>query len=228
MKGRRLALLAVAVTLLSSSLAAQSRREGQGLRVLPARPRTPYGLCRFWVNGLAPVRQPAATGCAYAYSNEPRNARVIYGGERGELFRRSEPYYYDRDQRNRDYYPDVRDSRHRRDPYGYDTRYRRHRDDHVRTGDDADQSDWRYRADNEDDDQQRYVGDHEDSQGRGYDWGRQGQRNGRGKNGHGNNGHGNNGHGNDGYGNDGYGTNGYGNNGYGNNGYGNNGHGRWE
>lgn len=91
-------IAATAVLVLASSPAsAQGRWNSENARERLQSSRTPYGLCRVWINGLSRERQPAVTGCAYAYSNVPRNGRVIYGGERGQLFgRRSSPYFYDR------------------------------------------------------------------------------------------------------------------------------------
>lgn len=117
-------IAATAVLVLASSPAsAQGRWNSGNSRERVQSPRTPYGLCRVWINGVSPERQPAVTGCAYAYSNVPRNGRVIYGGERGQLFgRRSGPYFYDRhgdeqdDERGRNY----RGRYDRGDSYGHD------------------------------------------------------------------------------------------------------------
>lgn len=126
------AVSAAILVLATSPLAAQGRwnsgRQDERLQS----PRTPYGLCRVWINGVQPERQPGATGCAYAYANVPRNGHVIYGGERGELFgRRSDPYFYDRDYRD-EYYRDGDDRDHDyrgRDYSGGDYRRRDYRGD---------------------------------------------------------------------------------------------------
>jgi hypothetical protein len=49
----------------------------------------PAGLCRVWIDGVPPGRQPAPTDCATAQRNVPRNGRVIYGS-------RSQPSYPNR------------------------------------------------------------------------------------------------------------------------------------
>lgn len=87
-------------------------------------------------HGVAPIRQPAATGCAYAYANVPRNGRVIYGGERGELFDRYYDYGYDPYYGSGVYGRSVRDcdDRYDGDPY---LRYDRGRYDRDRDGDDS-------------------------------------------------------------------------------------------
>ncbi len=143
------AVLVLASSQASSQAAAQGRWVAGRPDVrnhgdLPRGQRPPYGLCQIWVDGVAPGPQSNVTGCAYAYSNVPRNGRVVYGGERGELFgSRYDPYYYGRQIRERDrrydryrddnrYYKDdrYRDDRYRDDRYR-DDRYRddRYRDD---------------------------------------------------------------------------------------------------
>ena len=41
----------------------------------------PAGMCRIWIDGVPPGRQPAPTDCAAAERTRPSNARVIYGSE---------------------------------------------------------------------------------------------------------------------------------------------------
>ena len=69
----------------------------------------PSGLCRIWIDGVPPGRQPRPTDCATAQRSRPANARVIYGGARD---RRDDRY----DDRDRDRYPD-------RSPDRYPERY---------------------------------------------------------------------------------------------------------
>ena len=48
----------------------------------------PAGLCRIWIDGVPPGRQPAPTDCATAERTRPNNARVLYGTEsRGAVSR---------------------------------------------------------------------------------------------------------------------------------------------
>ncbi len=61
----------------------------------------PPGLCRIWIDGVPPGRQPRPTDCASARRHRPANARVIYGGARD----RRDDRYDDRD-RYPDRYPD--------------------------------------------------------------------------------------------------------------------------
>jgi hypothetical protein len=39
----------------------------------------PPGMCRIWIDGVPPARQPAPTDCATAIRRKPPNARVIFG-----------------------------------------------------------------------------------------------------------------------------------------------------
>ncbi len=39
----------------------------------------PPGMCRIWIDGVPPARQPAPTDCATAIRRKPANARVIFG-----------------------------------------------------------------------------------------------------------------------------------------------------
>jgi hypothetical protein len=48
-------------------------------RSIPPGQRPPSGLCRIWIEGVPPGRQPAPTDCAAAERNRPSNGRVIYG-----------------------------------------------------------------------------------------------------------------------------------------------------
>lgn len=68
---------------------------------IPARYRPPPGMCRIWITGVPANQQPAATDCASAIRNRPRNGRVIFGPElprsktvpdpKGEPSRKGEP-----------------------------------------------------------------------------------------------------------------------------------------
>lgn len=54
----------------------------------------PPGLCRIWIDGVPPGRQPGVTDCAYAYTHVPRDGRVLYGGRPSRRARVNNPYYY--------------------------------------------------------------------------------------------------------------------------------------
>ena len=65
----------------------QQPRRRSDLRVPPGQ-MPPAGMCRIWIDGVPPGRQPAATDCATAERNRPSNARVLYGSEaRGTVSR---------------------------------------------------------------------------------------------------------------------------------------------
>ncbi len=46
---------------------------------LPKGFEPPPGMCRVWVDGVPPERQPAPTDCVTAVRNRPNNARVVFG-----------------------------------------------------------------------------------------------------------------------------------------------------
>jgi hypothetical protein len=48
---------------------------------IPPGQMPPAGMCRIWIDGVPPGRQPAPTDCATAQRNVPANARVIYGSQ---------------------------------------------------------------------------------------------------------------------------------------------------
>lgn len=41
----------------------------------------PAGMCRVWIDGVPPGRQPAPTDCQTAVATKPANARVIWGDQ---------------------------------------------------------------------------------------------------------------------------------------------------
>lgn len=93
-------------------------RDGRGVRygAVPRGHLPRPGLCRIWIAGVPPGRQPAATDCATAERNRPANARVLYGANtrRGRDARDDGRYDSRRDTR-RDDRVDPRDER--RSPY---------------------------------------------------------------------------------------------------------------
>jgi hypothetical protein len=72
----RLAVLAgTALALATTAAGAQTRRTAVPSSMLPG-----PGLCRVWIEGVAPTRQPPVTDCATARANLRSNSRVVYGG----------------------------------------------------------------------------------------------------------------------------------------------------
>ena len=59
----------------------ESRRRQAGSRRVPPGHMPPAGMCRIWIDGVPPGRQPAPTDCTTAERTRPSNARVIYGSE---------------------------------------------------------------------------------------------------------------------------------------------------
>lgn len=69
----------VLLLLVAAPLAAQGR--GQENADIPQGHRPPPGMCRIWIDGVPPARQPAPTDCATAIRRRPPNARVVFGDE---------------------------------------------------------------------------------------------------------------------------------------------------
>lgn len=76
MHGLRLGFLAAALTVGAS--AADGQRAVAAGDVPPGQ-RPPRGMCRVWIDGVPPGRQPRPTTCANAVATAPANSRVIYG-----------------------------------------------------------------------------------------------------------------------------------------------------
>lgn len=73
-------LLAIACGLMAASLA-QAQRPKSASQAVPPDLRPPAGMCRVWVDGVPPGRQPAPTDCASALRNRPPKGRVIFGDD---------------------------------------------------------------------------------------------------------------------------------------------------
>lgn len=88
----RLAVLAGSALVLATTAAgAQTRRSAVPSSMLPS-----AGLCRVWIDGVAPTRQPAVTDCTTARANLRSNSRVIYGGtSNGRVDTREERMRYE-------------------------------------------------------------------------------------------------------------------------------------
>src|SRR5215218_4490448 len=48
---------------------------------IPAAYRPPAGMCRIWIDGVAPRQQPAPTDCPTAVRNKPANGWAISGDD---------------------------------------------------------------------------------------------------------------------------------------------------
>ena len=68
----------------------------------------PRGLCRVWIEGVAPGHQPPVTDCATAERNRTYNSRVIYG-DRDSFPGKAKGKFKNAYSRDRDWY-DPRDS----------------------------------------------------------------------------------------------------------------------
>ena len=72
---RKLELLAATAALaVAAPLMAQGHREFVPPGMIP-----PAGMCRVWIDGVPPGRQPAPTSCAAAARWLPMNGRIVYG-----------------------------------------------------------------------------------------------------------------------------------------------------
>lgn len=96
---RRSLMASAAVVAAAVVSAVPAAAQGRGRRgVVPPGQRPPAGLCRVWVDGLPPGRQPGVTDCAYARTHVPPGGRVLYGGPAPRrayaLNRSTAPYYY--------------------------------------------------------------------------------------------------------------------------------------
>lgn len=72
-------------TVMGQVLGQEQEQRGQESRRksdrIPPGHMPPAGLCRIWIDGVPPGRQPAPTDCQTAVSTKPANARVIFGGD---------------------------------------------------------------------------------------------------------------------------------------------------
>lgn len=73
----RSSLTLAALMVAAAPLAAQGR--GHDGDKVPRGHLPPAGMCRIWIDGVPPGRQPEPTDCATARRQLPRNARVVYG-----------------------------------------------------------------------------------------------------------------------------------------------------
>lgn len=76
MHGMKLSFVAAA--LMVGASAADGQRAVAAGDVPPGQ-RPPRGMCRVWIDGVPPGRQPRPTTCANAVATAPANSRIIYG-----------------------------------------------------------------------------------------------------------------------------------------------------
>jgi hypothetical protein len=74
------ALTLVISVALASPVVAQDKQPGRATEV-PKGDLPPPGMCRIWIDGVPPNKQPASTDCATAVKNRPSNGRVIFGDD---------------------------------------------------------------------------------------------------------------------------------------------------
>lgn len=105
MLSSRIALALTLAGTVAVATPAEAQR-GRGPTKVPPGHMPPAGMCRIWIDGVPPGRQPAPTDCATARRRAPRNSVVLYGDRRDDRYGR-----YDRDDR---YDRDARYDRDRR------------------------------------------------------------------------------------------------------------------
>lgn len=72
-------MLRPSILVFGAALMSSAPVQGQGK--IPPGQLPPAGLCRVWLDGVPPGRQPAVTDCATAVRTRPRGARVIFGDD---------------------------------------------------------------------------------------------------------------------------------------------------
>ena len=72
--------IAAAAALLSIAAPASARAQGKAPDIHVGY-RPPPGMCRIWIDGVAPAQQPAVTDCKSAVRNRPANGKVIFGDD---------------------------------------------------------------------------------------------------------------------------------------------------
>jgi hypothetical protein len=79
MRSMSVMLSLVAVVAATAPADAQGRGRGRNDKDIPPGHRPPAGMCRIWIDGVPPGRQPAPTDCQTAVRNQPVNSRIIWG-----------------------------------------------------------------------------------------------------------------------------------------------------
>jgi hypothetical protein len=63
------------LVLVAMPLGAQEHKDAD----IPKGSKPPAGMCRVWLDNVAPAQQPAATDCATAIKNSPAGAHIVFG-----------------------------------------------------------------------------------------------------------------------------------------------------
>jgi hypothetical protein len=74
----------IALTLIVAGAALATEASAQVMvraSSVPPGQRPPAGMCRVWIEGVPPGRQPAVTDCVTARATAPLNSRIIYGSD---------------------------------------------------------------------------------------------------------------------------------------------------
>src|SRR5688572_10585993 len=105
-------IAATAALMALAALADTAGAQGRGRKAgkIPPGHMPPRGMCRVWLDGVPPGRQPPVTSCADArYSAARFGGRVLYGGDsRHDRYDDRYPDRYPRDQYPDGRYPDGR------------------------------------------------------------------------------------------------------------------------
>ena len=75
------AVLALVFSVVLAPRAVAQERQPERAAEVPKDQLPPPGMCRIWIDGVPPNKQPASTDCATAVKNRPSNARVIFGDD---------------------------------------------------------------------------------------------------------------------------------------------------
>ena len=84
-------VLTLAVSAMLASPAAAQEKQPERTTDVPKEHRPPPGMCRIWIDGVPPNKQPASTDCATAVKNRPSNGRVIFGDDYAKSDKRKAP-----------------------------------------------------------------------------------------------------------------------------------------
>lgn len=111
---QRLSLIVglVAVAAVTSTAEAQRRDHGDDI---PPGHRPPPGMCRLWIDGLAPGLQPKPTDCDTAERQAGENTRIIYGDRTPFPGNGNGKWKKGKKDKNRDRWCDDNDLRDQRD-----------------------------------------------------------------------------------------------------------------
>ena len=85
------AVLALVVSAILAQPAAAQEKQPERPPEVPKDLRPPPGMCRVWIDGVPPNKQPASTDCATAVKNRPSNGHVIFGDDYVKSDKRKPP-----------------------------------------------------------------------------------------------------------------------------------------